>query len=368
MALVLLVIGTSLMSMMLVTQASDEDGQFGIDFNAYYLAAERYSSGDPIYTAELLSGPIHAQGVDRYKYPPPFAQVLRPLAVLAPGEAALVWLIIQALAVLAALWLGTGIGGARASPERALWCGVAAVFFLPVFDTLWKGNISGILALSSVMVALGGAAAGIGAAAGALLKSVPGTLVFPALAMDSRARVTVLVTLGIGAAVSFVLAPAAWLDYPTVVRNLLSGTADFASNLAPATVAAGLGLPDLAIDLIRIAMLALVIASVIGSVLLARTRGGLPAAALLAVIAMLLLPSSLWYHYLVILLPFAAIAWPRATGLQRGLLFGSAAIIVVSLVWLPLALLGGVMMATVSLLVIRPRSATAAAPDPELAL
>ena len=57
---------------------------------------------------------------------------------------------------IVALWIGTGIGGARRTLERALWCGVAAAYFLPVFDTLWKGNVSGLVALTSVAVALGG--------------------------------------------------------------------------------------------------------------------------------------------------------------------------------------------------------------------
>ncbi|MFV2062863.1 MAG: glycosyltransferase family 87 protein [Chloroflexota bacterium] len=354
-ALLLLLIGGSLVGLLLIRQATAEGGQFAIDFGAYYLAAERSAAGEAIYAAVMLQGPVDAQGVDQYLYPPLFAQLLRPLTVLSLEGAALVWFLTQSLAVFAALWVGTGIGGARRSVERALWCAVAAVFFLPVFDTLWKGNVSGVLALSSIMVALGGTAAGFGAGFGALLKAVPGTLVPAALVMDSRSRLTVVVTLGAALGLSFLLAPAAWLDYPAVVRNMLAGSSDYATNLAPAAVV-GRSVSDVAGTAVRVGTLGLAVVSVLGSVWMARSHHGGPAAALLGVIALLLVPASLWYHYLAILLPFAAMAWPRANGLQRGLLFGAAVLVTVGLAWLPAAFAGGTVMGAVSLFVLWPRS------------
>jgi hypothetical protein len=224
-----------------------------------------------------------------------------------------------------------------------------------VFDTLWKGNVSGFLALSSVAVALGGAAAGVGAAAGALVKAVPGTLLPAALVADRRSRWATVLTLGVAMAVSFLLAPTAWLDYPTVVMNMLGGSSDYATNISPAGVVDRLGLADPVAGLARALSLLLAVGCLGGSAWMARSRDGLPSAALLGVVA-LLLPGSLWYHYLVILLPFAAIAWPRASRSARLILFIAAALITFSLVWLPLALFSAILLASTTLVVIWPTS------------
>ena len=97
-----------------------------------------------------------------------------PLAGLPVGAAAAIWLLLQAAAVLAAMWIAMRAGGARRSLETLLWCGVAATWFMPVFDTLWKGNVTGFLALQ-VALALrrrrGSAASAIATAT--LLKLVP---------------------------------------------------------------------------------------------------------------------------------------------------------------------------------------------------
>ena len=162
-------------------------------------------------------------------------------------------------------------------------------------------------------------------------------------------------TLGIGVALSFALAPQAWLDYPRVVANMLRGSTDYASNLAPGATVRNLGWPDALADLVRLVSAgAAALGSVLLSVLLARSRSGLPAAALLGVIAMLLLPGSLWYHYLVVLLPFAAIAWVPASLPTRILLLGSAAAITIGVAWLPLALMGAIVLACTSLGVLWP--------------
>jgi hypothetical protein len=348
-AAVLLIAGVALIALMLQRQAASPAGQFGVDFADYLRAAERLSAGEPIYPEALLDGPADAQGVDRYRYPPLLAQILVPVTGAPRAIVELAWLLVQAAAVVAALWVGTGIGGARPTLERALWCGVAAAYFLPVFDTLWKGNVSGFVALTSIAVALGGVAGGVGAAIGTLLKTAPATLLPAALVADRRARWSAIATLGIGIAISAALAPQAWLDYPRVLANMLQGSADYASNLAPAAVARNLGAPDAAATIVRLAALAVAAASIVLSVILARRHAALPAAALLGVIAMLLVPGSLWYHYLVALLPFAAIAWVRSGAAPRALLLGGAVSITVGVAWLPAALGGAVLLASASL-------------------
>jgi hypothetical protein len=203
-------------------------------------------------------------------------------------------------------------------------------------------------------VAVGRVAGGLGAAIGTLLKGVPVTLLPVAIVSDRRARWTALGGLAVGIALSFVLAPQAWLDYPSVLVHMAQGSTDYASNLAPAAVARNLGWPDVASDVLRLAAVVVAALSVLLGMHLARTHEGLPGAALLGVVAILLLPGSLWYHYLVVLLPFAAIAWVRASLSRRALLLGSATAITIGVTWLPLALGGAIVLASTSLGVLWP--------------
>jgi hypothetical protein len=358
-AVVLLSLGLAFMAGVLVRQGSAADGQLGIDLADFVAAAGRLSSGESPYAREMMDGPIDAQGLDRYRYPPPLAQLLAPLSGVAHDQMVIIWLVIQSMAVYLSVWMGSGIGGARRSLERALWCGVATTWFLPVLDSLWKGNVSGFLALSSVAVALGGVAGGLGAAVGALLKVVPGTLVPVALVSDARSRWTVVLVIGSGLALGAALAPSAWSDYPTVLSNMLAGSVDYATNLAPAATADRLGLPEPLVVTVRGVTLILAVTCIGVAMWLARSRAGLPAAALLGVVAMLLLPGALWYHYLAALLPFAAVAWPRAGLGARCLLLLAAALVSLGLAWLPIVLAGASLLATAALWVIWPSGSAA---------
>jgi hypothetical protein len=352
---VLLVVGVAVVSLMLLRQADAPDGQFGIDLRDYLAASTRLAEGASPYAADMLAGPVDAQGLDRYRYPPILAQLVSPLAAQPDGVTEVLWLVGQAAAVLAALWVGSGLRGARRTLERALWCGVAAVYFMPVFDTLWKGNVSGLLALACVAVALGGPASGFAAAAATLLKSVPATLLPVALVSDRGSRRTALLVLALAAGLSILLAPGAWLDYPVVLLDMARGSTAYAANLAPAAVLGDLSGSGLLGGIARLGALIAAGAALLASVLLARRHAGLPAAALLATLAMLLLPGSLWYHYLVVLLPFAAMAWSPAAPAARLLLLISAALISLGLAWLPLALLGAVGLASGSLVLLWPQ-------------
>ena len=71
-------------------------------------------------------------------------------------------------------------------------------------------------------------------------------------------------------------------------------------------------------------------ACLLASIWLARRRGGMPAAVLLGTVAMLIIPGTLWLHYLVVLLPFAAMTWPRARAGIRGVLLASLVLVSVA--------------------------------------
>ena len=323
----LIAVGTVLWAMLIGAIAADPDEIWGHDFHAFYLAAERLLASESPYTAAQLDGPIDAICGLCYLYPPPFAQALAPLTALTLEGAKVVWLVLQAAFMLAAVWIATGIGGARRGPERLIWSVVASLYFTPVLATVWFGNVSTLLALLVILVALGGAAAGLGAAAAAMLKVVPATLWPAALAMDRSSRVGLVAGLLGIAAISFILAPDAWLDYPAVLRNLLAGSTDYVDNHAPAHLVAGLDIPVLA-TATRVSTIALAFAAVVASVPVAHRPGGAPGAALLGTVALLLLPATLWFHYLAVLLPFAAMAWPGADRRWRAGLFVAAVVLV----------------------------------------
>jgi hypothetical protein len=182
-----------------------------------------------------------------------------------------------------------------------------------------------MIALGVTMVALGGVAAGVGAGLGALLKVAPGTLLPAVFAADRESRSALMVTLAVVAGSLFLLAPQAWLEYPVVLRNVFADTSGSEVNLAIGQVASTWGWAPDAISFVRLAVVSAGGVCIMVSIWLARQRGGMPAAALLGTVAMLIIPGTLWLHYLAVLLPFAAMAWPRAGAGIRGILLASAA-------------------------------------------
>jgi alpha-1,2-mannosyltransferase len=350
-ATTLAVLGVLILGAAMLRQASDPTGQFGIDFGDYHGAARALLDTGHPYAAEMLAGPVDAQGLDRYRYPPPLAQLLTPVAGLPSGTAAAIWLLAQALAMIAAVWLALGAAGVPRHAERAAWSVVACLVFMPVFDTLWKGNVSGFVALVVTLVAMGERAAGVGAAAGTLLKVVPGTFLPLLLAEGRRAVVAALLTGAAVVGVSLLLSPTAWADYAIVFPNLLGGSADYATNLAPATLVdrAGLGAPGA--GAIRLGTLAGVVVLTVAAPVIAWRRPGFhgrAAGVTLAVGALLLLPAATWYHYLAALLPVAALAWPAASSSGRLGLLAAAAMVTVGIAILPLATIGAGVLLTLA--------------------
>jgi len=189
-----------------------------LDFPAYYHAAERMLAGSSPYTAAQLDGSNGAYCFDCYLYPPFFAQVLSPVALVPLEAAKIIWFFIAYAAAFASTWFATGIGGAHRSLERAIWCLVAVLLFDAVASAVWVGNVGTLVALSVTMVAMGGVAAGVGAGLGSLLKVVPGTLLPAVFAAGRESRIALLVTLGVVGGTLFILAPQAWLEYPVVLR------------------------------------------------------------------------------------------------------------------------------------------------------
>lgn len=342
--------GLIVLAGVLLRQAADPAGQYAFDFQVYYTAAGNVARGQTPYAASMFTGPIAAQGALLYKYPPFLAQLLVPLSALPLGVAAAVWFVLQFLAVYSATWLAARAGGAARSIETLAWCAAATTLFLPVFDTLWKGNVSGFLALAVAASVAGGMGAGVGVVSATLIKTTPVVLVAPTAVAGRRAFNGLLLGLPV-LAVSMVLSPGAWVDFARIIPNLLAGSSNFPTNLAPDNLVS-MGLPGLALagSATRVLTVGLGIACLVTAVLLARSRPNWPAALTLAVAASLLLPSATWYHYLAVLLPLAAFAWPRAGRVARTGLAAGATMVTAGLAALPLTVVGAALMvaATIS--------------------
>jgi len=353
----LLALGIVAVGAYLVARAGQPltEGQFGIDFVDYRAAAERLADAGSPYAPDMLAGPVDAQGLDRYRYPPPLAQLLVPLAGLSLSAATWLWLLVQATCLLAAAWLAGETAGLPRSLERALWTGAATAWFLPVLDTLWKGNVGGLQALLVALLFAGPVASGGALAANGLLKLTPVVLVPLALLRGRRAAAGLLATTAAIVVPSLVLAPQAWRDYAVVLGNLLAGSADYASNLAPDALlrhAFGLGAPWDA--MVRVGTLGLGLGLLMLGWRWAGRPDGWEGAVTAGVAAMLLLPAALWYHYLAVLLPVGVVAWGRAAGRQRAALFAGAALVSVGIAWLPLALAGATIVVASALAAVRP--------------
>ena len=303
----------------------------------------------------MFAGPIAAQGALLYKYPPLLAQLLIPLAGASLSFAAAVWLILQALLILSGTWLAARVAGAPRSAETLCWCGAAATLFLPDFDTVWKGNVSGVLAFFVALSFVGGAGGGLGLAAATLLKTTP-VVMLPAAFVSGQRFLRGLAVAALVTLVSVLLAPYAWADFVRVLPNLVSGPANFATNLAPDNlVSFALPAMPMAAEVVRLACVVVGMVAVVLSVLVARRAGGWPAALALGVVALLILPSATWYHYLAVLLPVAAYTWPRATARARLVLVTGGASVSFGLAWLPLAVAGATLLLATAVWTLWPR-------------
>jgi hypothetical protein len=171
--------------------------------------------------------------------------------------------------------------------------------------------------------------------------------------------------LAIGGA-SFLVSSADWMEYPTLFRNLMAGTNDYDRNVALANAAVQAGLPDALVLMLRATSITIGIGGLIASVVVARRPGGMPTAALAGTVAMLALPATLWDHYVVALLPFAAMAWPRAGTVARLALLVAAALLAVGSVGALYAAVhvGGTSLVVVAGGVLWPRSSLSPATPP----
>jgi Glycosyltransferase family 87 len=345
--------------------AADPKARPGGDWDDYRTASLRLLDGRSPYAAEMLRGPVAAQGPDRYRYPPPFAQLLTPVAVLPAAAGELAWSVIQATVLFLAVWISATAAGAPATMERFVWTGVALTFFLPVFAMIWTGNAEAPQALAvATLLAAGegspvrnawGWAAGLVTGVAVVFKLTPVAMMPAVILRRGSVAAAALIAIGVIVIPSLLSAPEAWGDYLRVFPNLLAGDARYPNNLAPAIVALNLGAPDWMTDLVRVLALATAALLVAASIVLARRIGAWPAAVGCAVIAALLVPAALWYHYLTVLLPLATFAWVRAGRPLRGSIVASAAVVSLGLALPAVAAVAGAWLSVSAIAGVWPR-------------
>lgn len=311
----------------------------GADAVAYRSAAERLLATGSPYSAEQLAGPYDPAGGLRYLYPPTFALLLAPLLLLPTGVTIALFAVTSIVASYAACYLVLRHGGLRRG--LALPAAVLAVVCLqPALDDAINGNVSALLAFAvAVIIAGSPRSGGIAGAAVTILKLTPAALL-PAVLLRGRRAVGAAVATGALLVVVTLPFLRAWTEYPTVIANLVAfGPSQRWTSSAPADIAGALLGTD-AYGPAR-SLTLLLAAGLLALTLLAVLTRRRESALVAGLYGSLLLPATLWTHYLLAPAVLTLSLAVRSGG-RRGLLLlvaGAAALTLPFLLqWPPLLL------------------------------
>lgn len=315
----------------------------GADFFTYLAASERLIDGEGLYLPTLLSGDATTTGAWQYLYPPLLAQLLIPLTPLPKEMAHLIYSIVSIALLSWAIASAWRIGGGKITYRGSIVAIAALLCFMPLYTALFNGN-TGLL-IGACVAASFTANPLIAGSIGGAIKVVPGAL----LAMVRRRDLTrnsVLAAVSVLAA-SALLAAGSWRTYllealPATLTNddpigqgggpaalaRLAGTIVHYSDQKltdPVLIKALERIIDgewtgyLSLDLLRF-ISTLEVPLRVGSLLLAALLlfAGLRAAhevrrrhvaAAYLTVGSLLVPWTLWDHYLVAIFPLFFIGW-----------------------------------------------------------
>jgi hypothetical protein len=289
----------------------------GYDFLAYLAAGQRLLAGQPLYDLQQTApGPFGL-----YLYPPPFALLMVPLALVPQTLAVALWLGALAVAFVVAIAI------LPTSPRvRALTLLVAGTSWPVLYG--WRIGQPGMLLLLLGAVGwryldrpwlLGGSTA-----LGVLAKVQPGAVFLWALLVGRWPALVRGLVVGVSlAAVSAVLlGPVVWLDYGRLIVGTAASADTTPHNFAPGALAYAAGAPEPVARAIELATMA----GAATALVVAARRGGPAAGYLAALVAGQLFSPLLWDHYAVLLV------LPVAYLLERGRRW--AAVLLPAL-WLP---------------------------------
>lgn len=305
---------------------------WAFDFEAYYAAAVRLiASGSP-YQPELLAGPFQPIAEGMYLYSPVPAMGFTLLTAFARDDAALVWLVVKLVTLVAACAVMP-----VSARIRLASAGIAALSFPVLYDTN-LGNVSTVVTSLSIVGwrLLDHPAGGAAVALASFLR--PTTAITGLAVLVSRSWRAVLGGLAAGAVLVAVSLPfvgvAGWLDFMTLLRNV-SGTTGLPRNADLASAMLALGARE---PLPTIALLAGGAIAVVAVIVAARRDREL--GYVVAAVAGLLIAPVLWAHYATQLLIPAAFLAHRGRVWALGLPL---------LAWLPAAALPFVVVAALLL-------------------
>jgi hypothetical protein len=275
---------------------------FSYDYAAYDLAARRLAAGGPLYPAGVAEAYNSGAYANLYLYAPPLAVALLPATLLAPPTAALAWLWLRVVLLVASCAiLPIGV------PARVATLGVAGLSFPVLFD-LNLGNLSIVLfALSAVVWRFRDRPAASLALAAILSVRYSFAIVLVSW-LIRRAFRPLVWAIAAGLAIAIVTLPIVgiegWTDYLTI----LTGLRDVSSgphNITFADTFAALGLPG---GLKPFLIAATIAVSLLVTAYAARTKDA-ETALVVALAASMLFAPFLHPHYLVqLLIPAAFLA------------------------------------------------------------
>lgn len=264
----------------------------GYDFQAYVEAGRRVLDGARLYDPTIAV----AGGFALFLYPPPFALVMVPFALLPSSLALWAW----EVALVAAFLIGVGLMPVRRDIRWAIV--LLAGLQWPFLYTIKLGQITPWLFLVFVVgwrQLARPASLGLSVAAGGLAKVQPALLVGWMLLTRNRRAATWAITgvVVVSAASALILGPGTWADYVSLLRRVGEPVAT-PHNFTPGAIAFQLGAGR---DLAGIVQVLAVGATLVVAAL-ACLRAPLETSYVVTVVASQLVSPLLWDHYAMLLL------------------------------------------------------------------
>ncbi len=268
----------------------------GYDFRAYQAAIERLTSGGPLYDMSYTE----TGGFGLFYYPPTFAPLLLPFALLSTQPAVWTWIGLSLVAFV------VGVAILPVSRSVRWWILLLAGLSFPFVYAVKLGQVGPILFLAFAVGWRGmddPIRLGVSAAAGAAIKLQPGLLlVWALLTRRFRAVFVGALVLAVLAMVATLMAgTSAWSDFVLLIRTVTDPIAT-ERNLTPGAIAYRIGAPAALAAVIQLVSTIGVIAAFLAAIRWA----GDEASYLVAVVASQLISPILWDHYaMLLLLPVA---------------------------------------------------------------
>jgi hypothetical protein len=296
---------------------------FGGDLTAYIMASRRLVETGSPYSTEVLSGPIAnipANIPIAYLYPPPWSQLFVPLSHLDRLDLAPWYVLAHVVALVAVLPM------LIPKDERTVvaLAGMLALvaWSYPLHFALYGGNVSALVVVA-VAAALWSGPAGfaIAGTTAAVVKLTPAPMLLAALFMPSTRSHAIRAGAAI-VGISIAANPAAWADWVKALPNILATETNLGpGNFSPAAIGIALGVPEVG----RLFGYMLVLGFLLMTIHRSINNRPIHQIVAAAMGAATFASSTMWDHYLAVLVPLNIYAWfTLESRALRLLIFASA--------------------------------------------